>query len=101
MPLSLRSRGALDREFATPPSLVSPIGRTIHQHLALPFEPYLGAHGGQVGLQEARQPCQPILLLYPLPWGILGTREDERRTSPGPLGLLFLVLNKTHSAIEL
>jgi len=45
--------------------------------------------------------AQPILLLYPLPWGILGTREDERRTPQGPLGLLFLGLNKTHSAIEL
>src|SRR5829696_3989000 len=25
------------------------LGQTIHQHLALPFKPYLGAYGGQLG----------------------------------------------------
>ena len=61
-------------------------GKSVHQHLALPPKAQLATHGGQLGLQEAGQPRQPVLLLEPLSRDAPGAREDESRPPQRPLG---------------
>src|SRR5918998_3004432 len=57
----------------------------LQQHLALPSGEGMGAQGRQRGLEEARGPGQPVLLGQPRARGRPGAREEERRSSPGPL----------------
>src|ERR671917_649656 len=68
----------------------------LQQHLALPSGVDMGAQGCQRRLEKARRPGQPVLLGQPRARGRPGAREEERRSSPGPLSDPKGVL---HSAI--